>query len=156
MNLMHTPKRKPTHWESNILEKLRLPVRAIENKKGRWIAWAKPESGWVKVNTDGSKRGDNTTGGGIFRDESGSFIFDFCTKFAHSDVLRAELQSILEGTMACKQLGITRYTLETDSSLAYSMIHNPNTEQWQYSYILRRIREFRTSYMFEVDLQRSE
>lgn len=58
----------------------------------------------MKENTDDSKRGDNTTEGGVFRDESGSFIFGFCTKFSHNDSLRAELESILEGTMACKQI----------------------------------------------------
>lgn len=35
---------------------------------------------------------------------------------------------------------ITNYTLETDSSVAYYMIRNPAKEEWQYSYILRRIR----------------
>lgn len=140
-NLLHTPKRKPTHWEINILEKLRLPVRTIETKKGRWIAWSKPEPGWIKVNTDGSKHGKITTGGGVFRDESGRFIFCFCTKFPHQDSLRAELEAILEGALACKQMGITHYILQTDSSLAYTMLHNPDTEQWQYNYILRRIRD---------------
>lgn len=139
---MHIPKRKPTHWEINIMEKLRLPVRAIATKKGRWIAWSKPEPGMIKVNTDCLKRGENTTGVGVLRDEAGMFTFGFSTNFSHQDSLRAELEAILVGAIVCKQMGITNYTLETDSSLAYTMLHNPDKEQWQYTYyLLRRIIE---------------
>lgn len=122
-------------------EMLRISVKTILAKKGRWIAWSKPESELIKVNTDGSKRGGNTTGGGVLRDELGNFIFGFSTIFNHQDTLRAELEAILEGATICKQLGISNYTFETDSSLAYMMIRNPDKEQWQYTYILRRIRD---------------
>lgn len=40
----------------------------------------------------------------------------------------------------CNQMNITNYTVETDCSMAYHMVTNPSTEQWQYAYILRRIR----------------
>lgn len=66
MNLMQMPKRKPSHWEVNILEMLRVPVKQVATKKGRWIAWSKPDSGMIKVNSDGSKRGNHTSGGGVF------------------------------------------------------------------------------------------
>lgn len=60
-----TPKRIATHWENDILEKLRVPV-----KKVQWIAWNKPEQGMIKVNTDGSRK--NTEECGLLYDsESG-------------------------------------------------------------------------------------
>lgn len=85
MNLMHTPKRIATHWENNILEKLRVPV-----KKGQWIAWNKPEQGMIKVHTDGSRKNTSTAGGGVLRDAAGFFLHGFAAKFASQDILRVE------------------------------------------------------------------
>lgn len=92
------------------------------------------------MNTDGSKKGDHTSGGGIARDSNGNFIYGFNMVFDHHDILRAELKAILEGILLCKQLGFSNYSLETDSSIAYSMIKNSDKEQRQYSYVLRWIR----------------
>lgn len=123
------------------MENLGIPVKSVVVKKGRWLAWSKPELGLIKVNTDGSKRSESTTGGGILRDANGLFLFGFGTKFTHQDILKAELEAILEGILVCNQLQITNYILETDSSLAYTMILNTAKEHWSYSYLFRRIRE---------------
>lgn len=97
MNLVPIPKRKATHWEMNIQEMLRLPVKTIAIKKGLWIAWSKPESGMIKVNSSGSKRSGNTSGGGVLHHEAGNFIFGFSTTFSHQDTLRAELRQYWKG-----------------------------------------------------------
>lgn len=77
VNLLHIPKRKPTNWEVIILERLGIQVKDIAVKKGKWIAWSKPEAGLLKVNTDGSKREEKTTGGGVCREDSRKFVFGF-------------------------------------------------------------------------------
>lgn len=79
MNAMHTPKRKATHWDINILEMLRIPVKTTLHKAGKWIVWSKPQLGLIKMNVDGSKRGDTSSGGGVLRNEEGIFMFGFST-----------------------------------------------------------------------------
>lgn len=76
-------------------------MKATMVKTGKWIVWAKLDPGMIKINTDGSKRGEKTTGGGVVRNESGHFVVDFSMTLDHQDILRAELEAILEGTMVC-------------------------------------------------------
>lgn len=89
LNMMHTPKRRPTNWETNKLEMIGVPVKGVAFKKGRWVCWEKPNPGMIKVNTDGSKKHTNTSGGGVIRCHSGFFLFGFGTKLLMQDILRA-------------------------------------------------------------------
>lgn len=74
-----------------LLETLAVQIHEPVFRRGRWVAWIKPGSNVYKLNTDGSRKGNAATGGGVLRDSEGDFILGFTTHFKHSDALRAEL-----------------------------------------------------------------
>lgn len=54
IQITQTPKRRPTSWEKIILDHLRIPIKAIIQKRGQWVAWSKPLGAGFKLNTDAS------------------------------------------------------------------------------------------------------
>lgn len=56
MNQICNPKRRHTSWEGVILDILRVPIKQIAPKHGKWPMWEKPVSLGFKLNTDGSSK----------------------------------------------------------------------------------------------------
>lgn len=126
LSLQVTPKRVASTWESTILESKNIPVRLTKVKRGRWLLWSKPTMGMVKMNTDDSCKGLRGSDGGILRSHSGLFLYGFSLLLSHNDIVRAELDAILEGIRLCKRMNIKEFVIETDCSVAYHMILNPS------------------------------
>lgn len=72
------------------------------NTCGKWVAWTKPEIQSFKLNTDGLRRGNVTTYGGVLRDSHGDFILGFANKLTQRDVLQAELDAMVYGLQMCR------------------------------------------------------
>lgn len=51
---------------------MHIPMVSPNIPKGKWIKWAPPPFGILKLNTDGSSRNGMAAGGGIIRDYKGS------------------------------------------------------------------------------------
>lgn len=75
-------------------------MRELPFNIGKWLAW------WLKVNTDGSCKQGRASGGGIVRDREGNFCFGFYCSRVHDDIIRAELEAILEGIIWFECLNI--------------------------------------------------
>lgn len=63
MNNLVTPKRRSNRREEIALEILRIPIKPLVIKRGKWLSWEKPGDCSLKLNTDGSvirerRRGD--------------------------------------------------------------------------------------------------
>lgn len=139
MNNYCTPKRRPTRWEDITLEMLRIPIKHLVLKRGKWLAWEKPSGRSLKPNTDGSRTGAATTGGGVVRDSNGDFVLGYVLKCSHNDVLQAELDAIIRGLMSCRDRGL-QPEVEVDLTTAFNMIMRRTMEAWQYEFLVRRIR----------------
>lgn len=66
----------PTHssgfHDSLCFQVMHIPMVSPNIPKGKWIKWAPPPFGILKLNTDGSSRNGMAAGGGIIRDYKGS------------------------------------------------------------------------------------
>lgn len=93
------------------------------------MSWSKPAQGLVKMNTDGSKVGDKTFGGGVLGDANGDFLYGFCHQYNHKEVIHAELQAIVDGLIYLQDWRRHNIILEMDSTLAWHMIRKTQTEQ---------------------------
>lgn len=140
-NGLVVPKRRLTGIERIMLERLRIPIKEVGVRRGKWVGWRKPETNKLKLNVDGSRRGQVTTAGGVMRDSNGDFLVGFAVRFTHTDSLRSELEAIWHGLQVCKEFHPGDIEVETDSEGACKMICNYSEAPWRYKYLIRRIRK---------------
>ncbi|XP_028785542.1 uncharacterized protein LOC114741444 [Neltuma alba] len=86
-------------------------VDANENR------WSVPERGWVKVNSDGSSRGDPGPAGcgGVLRDHEGEWIVGFGKGLGWCTAYEAECWGAFLGLQLALEKGYQRIHLEVDS-----------------------------------------
>ncbi|KAF5443062.1 hypothetical protein F2P56_035654 [Juglans regia] len=118
--------------DTNILRALEVPFSNILRRLSRLISWKKPTIGWVKLNVDGSCRGNpgNCGGGGLIRDSLGNFKAAFSSHFVHGTNNEGELRALIEGVGVCKEMGFTNITLECDSSLVVNWLKCQRCSMW--------------------------
>lgn len=92
-----------------------------------------------KINTNGSKSSNGTSGGGIIRDHKGDFIGGFTHQYYHAMILHAKLQAIYDGLLMCQQMSIEDYILEMDYVQASYMVRKETVEYRSCTYLLRCI-----------------
>ncbi|XP_058075745.1 uncharacterized protein LOC131224226 [Magnolia sinica] len=75
--------------------------------------------GWLKLNIDGSSRGNpgESGGGGVCRDHSSNLIFAFHRYYSTASNTITETQAMLDGLNICSYLGLTNIIVESDSKL---------------------------------------
>ncbi|KAK4578315.1 hypothetical protein RGQ29_028437 [Quercus rubra] len=80
---------------------------AVKRMMMKSIRWEKPNSGWKKLNTDGSSADSLglAGGGGVVRDEHGSWVLGFARKFGPVNSFLAELWSLRDGLLLCVDCG---------------------------------------------------
>ncbi|CAI9296479.1 unnamed protein product [Lactuca saligna] len=76
--------------------------------KVKWIKWAPPPFGILKLNTDGSLRNGMAASGDIIRDYKGSDLVDFPTFYGPGTNTFAEARAPLFGLMLCYRLGYSK------------------------------------------------
>ncbi|XP_070005263.1 uncharacterized protein [Nicotiana sylvestris] len=88
------------------------------------VIWEFPLEGWIKVNTDGSSRGNpgRSTIGYCLRDESGDVRYALGRVIAEGSNNKAEAVAIVEALRLCRTLNFTQIWLQTDSSLNRGII----------------------------------
>ncbi|KAK8593044.1 hypothetical protein V6N12_045133 [Hibiscus sabdariffa] len=121
------------------------------------LHWEGPRCGWIKRNVDaGVNPSDGSAAvGGVFRDESGTWLSGFSLRIGRCSVLLAELWAIRDGLRHAWDLGFRYIELETDNkevanlcnglseTLAKSIlvegIHELRQREWQtcISYVCR-------------------
>ncbi|XLQ99133.1 hypothetical protein HN51_053851 [Arachis hypogaea] len=97
------------------------------NQHGRFFlaaSWARPETGFFKVNCDGSVFKDERKAGFgcLLRDSSGRWVRGCCGKVAVTSGLRLELWSLWRGLLLALEAGIEFLVCETDSMEAFSLV----------------------------------
>ncbi|KAM2975745.1 hypothetical protein FF1_001873 [Malus domestica] len=61
------------------------------------VFWRPPPVGWIKINTDGSCKGNGQVGsGGVFRDSSGLFLGAFASSSSYPSAVVTEIVAVIE------------------------------------------------------------
>nr|GMC99849.1 reverse transcriptase [Ipomoea batatas] len=93
------------------------------------LRWSKPESGWLKLNTDG--RRNRRTGiagcGGVFRDDKGNWIEGFIANLGIFSSEEAEAWAVLKGLKIAWERGFRKVMVETDANNIVEALNMPNS-----------------------------
>ena len=94
----------------------------------RQIKWEKPNTGWVKLNTDGFAdiAAGTAGGGGLIRDDRGSWIMSFTRKIGKADSFLAEIWALCDGLLLCNQLNFNAVMVELDAKALVDALKNPS------------------------------
>ncbi|KAI3473497.1 hypothetical protein Pfo_031457, partial [Paulownia fortunei] len=108
-----------TLWRGDLGIAARLGYHFIigKTKKTIHVHWAKPQSGWFKLNTDGASRGTegNAGAGGIIRDHLGDHILAFQDFIGPASSIFSELYALNRGLQLALIRGITHLWIEIDA-----------------------------------------
>lgn len=97
INILHELKRIHSTFDKICLDGLAIPIREVSGKKGRWLAWIKPDQHRFKLNVDGSRKGHLGAGRGVIRNRRGEFICGFSAPYDFDDVIEAEMHALYDG-----------------------------------------------------------
>ena len=83
----------------------------------RRIRWEKPDTGWMKLNTDGASSGSLglAGGGGVIRDEERNWVVGYARKIGSANSFLAELWALRDGLFLCLQAHIQAVIIEMDA-----------------------------------------
>ncbi|KAL4334150.1 hypothetical protein GQ457_07G011810 [Hibiscus cannabinus] len=111
---------------------LRLHQHAAPNLTAAVQRWEAPATGWIKINTDGSR--NTSTGlascGGVGCDSNSRWCFGFAKGLGSCSCLEAEFWGIYEGLATAWSLQYTRVIIETDNREAYEAIASSNSRKF--------------------------
>ncbi|KAK0606889.1 hypothetical protein LWI29_005714 [Acer saccharum] len=115
-----------------ILESFRLQCPINVSRPSKIVKWSRPLAGWIKLNCDGSCRGNpgNTAGGGIIRDSNGMVKGAFSTHYGDGTNDGADLKAIVDGIRLCKKLHLVNIIIESDSKIVVDWICKGRCTLW--------------------------
>lgn len=88
------------------------------------VTWKFPGTGKIKLNTDGSSRGNPGPAGfgGVFKEERGHWVLGFYGRLADCTSLEAELWGIFRGLELVQSQGMEAVEVESDSATTIALI----------------------------------
>ncbi|XP_059066340.1 uncharacterized protein LOC131061549 [Cryptomeria japonica] len=117
--------------------------RRVKHRVQRMGKWLPPPAGFLKINTDGSSRGNpGPTGiGGIGRDSSRSVVFIFSANEGVQTVNRMEGLAILYALKRAYALGWRKVICEADSQILVNLLLQRKMSEvsWQLSVLVQQI-----------------
>jgi ribonuclease HI len=106
------------------------------------LLWSCPETGWMKVNVDGSFDAQQESGGigVVMRNSEGRVIFAaFKSLNGCKSALEAELEACREGIVLASQWTMCPFYIESDCQVALQMIQGKEEERSELAYLIREI-----------------
>ena len=99
------------------------------------IKWERPESGWLKLNTDGSFDDllGNAGGGGLIRDEQGQWVAGFTRKIGKINSFMAEAWALRDGLVLCNQMKVSKVIVELDAKAVVDALNNQGSHNSAFS-----------------------
>ncbi|KAK8487522.1 hypothetical protein V6N11_076651 [Hibiscus sabdariffa] len=90
-----------------------------------------PSLGWFKINTDGSSDLSlgHTTCGGVSRDSTGNWIFEFYKYIGICTTLEAEIWGLYVGVMCALKRGVQKVIIESNCSQAINLLLAGKSDQ---------------------------
>ncbi|XP_058089076.1 subtilisin-like protease SBT3 [Magnolia sinica] len=119
---------------SRALLSIGIDVQPHQEVFSQVVCWRKPPFGWVKLNVDGSSRGNPRVakGGGVYRGDKGELHFTFSTGYGIASNTRAELRAIHDGLVHCLQHGLKNIIVESDSLLVVHFLSGIVQPRWKW------------------------
>lgn len=104
-------------------------IRCNRMKKMIQVAWEKPPTGWIKLNSDGSALGNpGKAGGGVLiRDHQGNWVRGYARSLDNTSNSIAELWALRDGLDIAKELGIDNLIVEMDALSIVMLMSNNST-----------------------------
>ncbi|OMO70991.1 hypothetical protein CCACVL1_18527 [Corchorus capsularis] len=138
----------PVNCDQHILSRAKeasdvLRCFSLKLKHELLISWQRPAASFVKVNVDGSAKGNPglSAAGGLIRDMQANWICGFTYRVGISSSLVAELWAIYHGLSLCWERGFRNVELESDSLLAVSRIKGVTSDYSPHHRLLDAINE---------------
>ncbi|PKU62487.1 Putative ribonuclease H protein [Dendrobium catenatum] len=116
-------------------------IPVVIEKRVCMVNWFKPDSSWIKLNTDGSYNGKVAGCGGILRNHLGQMIKAFDGPVKGNSALIAELKGIIYGISMCINLGYNRIWIEVDAMLILHYINNNSLFNAENYYLIRQMKQ---------------
>ncbi|XP_060182117.1 uncharacterized protein LOC132611756 [Lycium barbarum] len=127
----------PSSWldKCNKMENLRPITHSLA------VYWHKPSPNWIKLNVDGCSKGNpgSAGGGGIIRDHTGKMIKAFVEFYGQCSNNVAEANAIWKGVNICKDFGLPRVVVESDSLLIINILNGRLKLPWKIREIMSKI-----------------
>nr|XP_016462895.1 PREDICTED: uncharacterized protein LOC107785972 [Nicotiana tabacum] len=102
------------------------------------VIWERPNFGWIKLNTDGSKLRDGLIGaGGVVRNHRGEMLMAFAQALGNDTSNKAEARAALIGLLWCQSNGYDKIIPKCDSKLVVDMLDNKFNPPWQIENTIR-------------------
>ena len=88
----------------------------------------KPQTGWVRLNTDGSAIGNlgRAGCGGLIRNDRGEWIEGFSRSLGSSNSFIAELYALRDGLILCRNMHLNAVDIQLDAKAIVHLITNPS------------------------------
>ena len=121
-----------THDDGELLQSgLLLSVTRRKWRPPRWITWAMPPSGNVKLNIDGSSLGNPGPSGarGVLRDSDGNVLSSFSLFLGSRTNMEAEALALLDGMQITA--GFHELQVEMDSQALLNMVIGNGSVPWK-------------------------
>ena len=87
----------------------------------KWVLrrtqWEKPDTGWMKLNTDGASSGSFglAEGGGVIRDEEGNWVIGYARRIGSANSFLVKLWALQDGLFLCLQAHIQAVIIKMDA-----------------------------------------
>nr|XP_027124187.1 uncharacterized protein LOC113740870 [Coffea arabica] len=114
--------------------------QVVAGRSPSLVAWVKPPTQYLKLNTDASVTSAGAFGGGVVRSSEGKVIFAFYKEFGEVSVVHAEALALLAGLHYCQERHFTGVRAESDSDTLVRMISSGALANWPLCNVLRKLR----------------
>lgn len=94
---LYSPKKLNSKMKDHVLGIMGIPTRQPKIKRGVWCRWNFPQSGYYKLNFDGSAKDNISAGGGIIQNSNGNFLAAFSAYYGHGNHNEAEFRALQDG-----------------------------------------------------------
>ncbi|KAF5464702.1 hypothetical protein F2P56_014758 [Juglans regia] len=113
-----------SYTDHNLLEELQVRTSKPKSRTPRKVVWEKPPVVWLKLNVDGSCRGNpgSCGGGSIIRYSDGNMKAAFFEKLEPGTNNGVELRAITSDVRLCKELGYQNICIESNLELVVSWL----------------------------------
>ncbi|CAH9053737.1 unnamed protein product [Cuscuta epithymum] len=100
-----------------------------QQKEAKIVKWIPPESGFFKLNCDGSSRGrrKGAGAGGLIRNHKGEWVSGFILNIGKTECFKSELWALRQGLLLACDLDINKVIVEVDSESMLKVVKKKNS-----------------------------
>ncbi|CAN1165940.1 Putative ribonuclease H protein At1g65750 [Linum perenne] len=122
------------HFARNLLGFLRITRNPVQIRSHNFhndpihVVWKKPETRWIKLNFDGSCKGENGVSsiGGVIRNHKSEFMLAYAEPICSKTSTLAEMAALQRGLELVRENGWNKVWLEGDAKSIMDIIHKSN------------------------------